>query len=237
MIYKKIPAYLAALVLTFSPLVNADSPSINESLSGVTTSVSGVITPVDNKWFNSPFAKMAGVDVAAFIRHASNRYKSQFTITDKQAVAEIDNILVKHFGARGRIAREKNNYLRSLYSQSSTLMVNGYPMTAGILVSIARVNPSFSHSLGGNALASYFDAWIQEEDCGEEQCGFSQEQARNAQVVLSGLRPELQLAARLRMLGINYGDPIAMHAGKAALGAMGVTASERALIDNALTVN
>jgi hypothetical protein len=237
MIYQKIPAYLAAVVLTVSPMVNADSPFNSESLSGMNTPVQTVITPVDNKWFNSPFAKITGVDVAAFIRHAASRYKGQFTISDKKAVAEIDNILVKQFGARGRIAKEKNNYLRSIYSHSSTLMVNGYPMTAGILVSIARVHPSFPHSPGGNALASYFDAWIQEEDCGEEQCGFSAEQTRKAQVVLSGLRPEIQLAARLRMLGINYGDPIAMHAGKAALGALGVTASERVLIDNALTVN
>lgn len=178
--------------------------------------------------------KKAGVDVPALIRQAATKYQGRFKLTEKQAVTQMDEMLVKQYAARGRIANEKNAYLKSLYYQSATLLLNGYPIAGGTLVSIARVQPAFVQSAGGQGLANFVDAMLDDDE--EADMAEFMARTRKAQAILRTLRPDLMLPAQIRVVGEIYHDNIAVDAGKAGLDALGATTAERKVIDKALKV-
>lgn len=208
MIHQKMAAYLAAAVLAM-PVFLASSH----------------VSAAD---------KRAGVDVQALIRQAATKYQGRFKLTEKQAVTQMDTMLVQQYAARGRIANEKNAYLKSLYYQSATLLLNGYPIAGGTLVSIARVQPAFVQSPGGHGLANFVDAMLDDDE--EADMAAFMDRTRKAQAVLRGLRPDLQLTAQIRVVGEIYHDNIAVDAGKAGLDALRATTAERKVIDKALKV-
>lgn len=176
------------------------------------------------------------VDVPALIRQASTKYQGQFKLSERQAVAQMDSMLVQQYAAAGRIANEKNAYLKGLYYQASTLLLNGHPIAGGTVVAIARIQPAFSQSPGGRGLAHFVDAMLAGDE--EEDADLVEYMARTkrAQAVLRGLRPELQVVAQLRVVGEIYHDEIAVDVGKAGLTALNATAAERKTIEQAIKV-
>ncbi|MDH0342164.1 hypothetical protein [Chromobacterium haemolyticum] len=176
--------------------------------------------------------KKASVDVPTLIRQASIKYQGRFKLTEKQAVTQMDSMLLRQYVAGGRIANEKNAYLKSLYYQSATLLLNGYPIAGGTLISIARIQPGFKQSPAGQGLANFVDAMLDDDE--EADMAEFMERAKKAQSILLKLRPELQLSAQLRVIGEIYRDSIAVDAGNAGLNVLQATPAERKVIDKAL---
>lgn len=174
------------------------------------------------------------VDIPALIRQASTKYQSTFKMPEKQAVSQMDGMLVKQYAAGGRIANEKNAYLKSLYYQASTLLMNGYAIAGGTVVAIARVQPGFSQSAAGRGMASFVDAMLAGDEEEDADLVAYMERTKKAQAVLRDLRPELQLVAQLRVVGEIYHDDIAVDAGNAGLVALGASPTERKVIDKAI---
>ncbi|KAG0186589.1 hypothetical protein DFQ28_007594 [Apophysomyces sp. BC1034] len=174
------------------------------------------------------------VDIPALIRQASTKYQGAFKMPEKQAVSQMDGMLVKQYAAASRIANERNAYLKSLYYQASTLLMNGYPIAGGTVVAIARVQPGFSQSAAGRGMASFVDAMLAGDEEEDADLVAYMERTKKAQSVLRDLRPELQLVAQLRVVGEIYHDDIAVDAGNAGLVALGASPAERKVIDKAI---
>lgn len=186
---------------------------------------------------NSSATEIVGggaVDVPALIRSAAVKYQARFKLTDKQAVAQLDGMLQQQYAAAGTLAGTKDAYLKALYYQAAGLLMNGYPIAGGTLVSIARIQPGFAQSQGGKGLAHFVDAMLAPSD--EEDVDMVQFRTRasKAQQVLKSLRPELYLVAQLRVMGDIYRDDIAVSAGNLGLDRLAATTVERRIIDDAL---
>ncbi len=175
-------------------------------------------------------------DVPALIKRATAKYQGKFKLSEKQAVAQMDDMLIRQYASGGRIVAEKNAYLKSLYYQGTTLILNGYPIAGGTVVSIARSQPAYNQSPGGQGLANFVDAMLAPSD--EEDAELAQylDRTKKAQAILRALRPELQLVAQIRVIGAIYNDDIAVDGGKLGLDLLGASAAERKIVDQALGV-
>jgi hypothetical protein len=176
----------------------------------------------------------AAVDVPVLIRTASEKYQGRFKLTDKQAVAQLDGMLQQQYAAAGSLAGTKDAYLKALYYQAAGLLMNGYPIAGGTLVSIARIQPGFSQSQGGRGLAHFVDAMLAPSDEEDADMVEFRTRASKAQQVLKSLRPELYLVAQLCVMGEIYRDDIAVSAGNLGLDRLIATIAERRVIDAAL---
>lgn len=179
----------------------------------------------------------ASIDVPTLIKQVTVKHHGIMKLSEKQAVAQLDAMLIQQYAAQGPISAEKNAYLKSLYYQAATLLMNGYPIAGGTIVSIARIQPGFSQSPGGHGLANFVDAMLQPSD--EEDAVLEQymDRTKKAQSVLRELsRQELQLVAQLYVVGYIYHDDIAIEAGKSGFAALKITVAERKVIDKAIKV-
>ena len=175
----------------------------------------------------------APLDVPGVIGAASAKYQPRFKLSEKQAVAQLDGMLLQQYAAGGSISGTKDAYLKSLYYQAATLLMNGYPIAGGTVVSIARIQPGFPKSPGGRGLAHFVDAMLAPDEEDGDMLQF-QERASKAQVVLKAMRPDLRLVAQLRVMGEIYHDDLAVDAGNSGLKALNANAADRVLIDQAL---
>lgn len=176
----------------------------------------------------------SGLDVPALIKQASQKYQGDFKISDKQAVAQLDDMLTQQYVAGGRLVNEKNAYLKSLYYQAAALLMNGYPIAGGTIVAIARTRPEFRASPGGRGLAHFVDAMLSPAEDDDTDLVEYQRRAQKARAVLAPLRPALQVIAQVRVMGEIYRDDIAIAAGKTGLESMSLTKAERDVIERAL---
>jgi len=181
---------------------------------------------------DAPAAKQA--DVPALIRTASLAYQPKFKLSDKQAVSQLDGMLTQQYGAGGGLANTKDAHLKALYYQAAGLLMNGYPIAGGTVVSVARIQPGFAQSPGGRGLAHFVDAMLAPSDEEDTDMVAFRTRASAAQQQLKSLRPELYLAAQLRVIGEIYRDDIAVSAGKLGLTQLGATPAELRVVDQAL---
>lgn len=175
------------------------------------------------------------VDIAQVIHEAAHRKAGSMKVGTAQAVHRLDDILVSDYGARGRIVGESNAELKGLYTQAASLLMNGHPIAGGTLVVIARQEPAYARSACGPALGAFVDgmlAPVGESDDGS--LGEFAQRASKARAILAKLRPELQMAAQLRVMGAIYHDDIAVDAGKTALGIQQASPAEKAVVEAAL---
>lgn len=170
------------------------------------------------------------IDYPAIFKQAASNF--QFKFNERQAVAQMDQMLVQQYAA-GRIATEKDAYLKTLFYQAASLLMNGHPIAGGTVVAIARQQPAFRTSAAGRGMADFVDAMLSgDEDEGDELAEFAV-QTKKAQVILKSLRPALQLSAQLRVIGEIYHDDVAVRAGEIALKQLHVTPAEEKIINSA----
>ncbi|MDQ1090602.1 hypothetical protein QE400_000015 [Xanthomonas sacchari] len=172
--------------------------------------------------------------MADVIRSAATKHAATQKVDAGSAVRRLDDLLVGDYGASGRIANERDPVLKSLYTQAARLLMNGNAIAGGTMVVIASQEASFRRSAVGPALQSFVGIMLTPAD--EEDtvlAGFTA-RADRARAQLRSLRPELQMAAQLRVMGAIYNDAIAMDAGDAALSRLSATEGERAVVAGAL---
>jgi hypothetical protein len=175
------------------------------------------------------------VDPVQLIRKASGKYQGKFKLTERAAVVQMDSMLTEQYGSRGRIANERDAYLKSLYYQAAGLLLNGHPIAGGTLVSVARNEPGFAQSPVGSSFASFVDAMLQPTEDDPDLLELQQRRER-ARKVLAGLRADLRFYADLWLVGNIYRDEIAVDAGKLGVDAMKALVYERKTIQRALAV-
>ncbi len=173
------------------------------------------------------------VDPVALIKKASAKYRGSFKVNEQTAVAQMDTMLTEQYSSSGRISNEKDANLKSLYYQAATLLLNGYPIAGGTLVSVARNDRRFSQSPAGRGMASFVDAMLQPSD---EDTDLLEMQKRTdtARDIYKDLRPDLRFYVDLWVVGHIYLDNIAVDAGKSGVDTMKATATERKIIQKAL---
>jgi len=172
------------------------------------------------------------VDPVALIKQASTKYQGKFKTSERDAVAQMDGMLTQQYMSRGRIATERNAYLKNLYYQAATLLMNGYPIAGGTIVSVAKNDQAFSSSPVGVGMVSFIDAMLQPTDDDEDLLAM-QEQTRVARQAIQGIRTDLKFYAHLLLVGTIYHDDIAIDAGKLGLKAMKASKAEMKVIQDA----
>lgn len=175
------------------------------------------------------------IDPVALVKAAASRRQGSFKVSERQAVEQMDAMLTQQYSARGRISNERDAYLKSLYYQASMLLLNGYPIAGGTLVSVARNDARFGQSAAGPGMAAFVDAMLQPTDEDPDLLDL-QKRMERARAGLKDLRPDLRFYADLWVVGSIYRDDIAVDAGKAGAEAMKVTAAEKKVIQKALAV-
>lgn len=175
------------------------------------------------------------IDPVALIKKAAVKHQGHFKLSERSAVAQMDTMLTEQYAARGRISNERDAYLKSLYYQAATLLLNGYPIAGGTLVSVARNEPRFGQSAAGPGMAAFVDAMLQPTDEDPDLLDL-QKRMERARSGLKDLRTDLRFFADLWVVGSIYRDDIAVDAGKLGVEAMKATAAEKKAIQKALTV-
>ena len=173
------------------------------------------------------------VDYPAVFKQAASSY--QFKINERQAVAQMDRMLVQQYAA-GRIATEKDAYLKTLYYQAAMYLMNGHPIAGGTVVAIARQQPAFRSSPAGRGMADFVDAMLSGDEDEDDELAVFAERTKKAQALLKSVRPAIQLEAQLRVIGEIYHDDVAVRAGEIALKQLRVTPAEQKIISSALAV-
>ncbi|MCE4289794.1 hypothetical protein LYZ96_11880 [Xanthomonas hortorum pv. vitians] len=179
-------------------------------------------------------AQAAAFDMADVIRDSAAKYAATQKVDAGSAVKRMDDLLVRDYGARGRIASEHDPRLKSLYTQAARLLMNGNAISGGTLIVIASQESGYSGSKVGPALQAFIGAMLMPAD--EEDMVLREFTARadKARSKLGVLRPELQMAAQLRVMGAIYHDPVAVDAGVVSLDMLSATADEEGAVAGAL---
>lgn len=178
---------------------------------------------------------MISIDPVALVKKATAKYQGRFKLNERSAVSQMDAMLTEQYASRGRISNERDAYLKSLYYQAATLLLNGYPIAGGTIVSVARNEPRFVQSPAGPGMAAFVDAMLQPTDEDTDLLEL-QERMNRARKGLEGLRSDLRFYADLWVVGSIYRDEIAVDAGRLGVEAMKATAAERKAIQKALAV-
>jgi len=173
------------------------------------------------------------IDPVALVKKATAKYQGRFKTSERAAVSQMDAMLTEQYAARGRISNERDAYLKSLYYQAATLLLNGYPIAGGTIVSVARNEARFSQSPAGPGMAAFVDAMLQPTDEDPDLLELQQRMNR-ARAVVKDLRADLRFFADLWVVGSIYHDDIAVDAGRLGVDAMKATAAERKAIQKAL---
>jgi len=181
-----------------------------------------------------PAATVADAEpnMAALIVQVADSRTAQLKLTAKQAVAQMDPILANQYRA-GKISSEPNAELKSFYYQAARLLMNGYPIAGGTLVSLTRNKPAFANSAAGRGLASFTDAMLSPTEDDDEDMVTFMRKAKAARQVIMSLRPALRLAAQLKVIGAIYRDDIAVEAGTRGLAQAKATPAELAIVERA----
>lgn len=175
------------------------------------------------------------IDPVALIKKAAVKHQGRFKLSERAAVAQMDAMLTEQYAARGRISNERDAYLKSLYYQAATLLLNGYPIAGGTLISVARTEPRFGQSAAGPGMAAFVDAMLQPTDEDPDLLDL-QKRMERARSGVKDLRADLRFYADLWVVGSIYRDDIAIDAGKLGVEEMKATAAEKKAIQKALTV-
>ncbi|MDH0071195.1 hypothetical protein N7359_01395 [Stenotrophomonas maltophilia] len=180
-------------------------------------------------------AQAPAFDMADVIRVSAAKHAATQKVDAGSAVKRMDDLLVRDYGARGRIASERDPRLKSLYTQAARLLMNGNAISGGTMVVIASQEPGFSGSPVGPALQAFIGAMLMPADEEDMVLVEFTERANKARAKLGALRLELQMAAQLRVMGAIYHDPIAVDAGVVALKKLSASAAEEGAVAAALT--
>jgi len=70
-------------------------------------------------------AQAPAFDMADVIRVSAAKHAATQKVDAGSAVKRMDDLLVRDYGARGRIASERDPRLKSLYTQAARLLMNG----------------------------------------------------------------------------------------------------------------
>lgn len=173
------------------------------------------------------------IDPVALIKKSTAKHQGHFKLSERQAVSQMDGMLTQQYASRGRISNERDAYLKSLYHQAAMLLLNGYPIAGGTIVSVARNEPAFAKSPVGAGIASFVDAMLQPTDEDPDLLELQQRMER-ARAELKDMRGDLRFYADLWVVGSIYRDDIAVDAGKAGVESMKATPAERKAIAQAL---
>lgn len=173
------------------------------------------------------------IDPVVLIKKSTVKYQGTFKLSERSAVSQMDAMLTEQYASRGRISNEKDAYLKTLYYQAATLLLNGYPIAGGMVVSVARNSPRFAQSQSGSGMASFVDAMLQPTDEDTDLLEM-QKRMERARTILKDLRTDIRFYADLWVVGSIYRDDIAVDAGKMGVEVMKATAAERKMIKKAL---
>lgn len=165
------------------------------------------------------------LDPVVLIQKATVKYQGGFKVGARDAVAQMDSMLTQQYLARGRIANERDAHLKGLYYQSSVLLMNGYPIAGGTIVSVARNDAAFQSSPVGPGFASFVDAMLQPTDEDPDLLSMH-EKTLAVKEAIKSLRPNIQFFAELQLVGAIYHDAIAQEAGAEGIKAIGARPSE-----------
>lgn len=174
-------------------------------------------------------APAAEVDMARVIRDVGRKAPGML-IAAPQAAQRMDRMLAADYGARGSIAGERDVRLKSLYVEAAHLMLNGYTIAGGTLVMIARQEAAFARSPVGPAYVQFVNAMLAPTSEHDDELTPLAARAAKGRALLGPVRPRLQMAAQLTLMGGLYGDAVAEKAGREALRLQGATPAELAAI-------
>lgn len=173
-------------------------------------------------------------DVPALVRQASKKYQAKFKTPGPQALRQLDDILVSQYHSKGRMASEKNGYLKQLYAQSAELLMNGYPIAGGTVISVARELPVYKTSPAGVAMARFVDTMLTPSEEEDADLAKFQQRTQKGLTALKGIRPDLRIVAQMRVVGDVYQDPIAVDAGMLGLKKLNASRDEMEFIMRAV---
>ena len=196
--------------------------------------VGAILALVVNASAAAPMVLSERADVSQLIEEATVPYRATFQVSLAQAVEHMDGIL-KQYHSRGSIKAEPDANLKSLYFRAAHLILNGYPIAGGTLISLARTSSAFAGSPAGRAFAAFVDAMLAPSSEPDDILGDYKRRADKAlAIVIAGLRPELHLTSALWVVGVIYDDAIAVDAGRTGVARTGVTEAEDAVLQRAL---
>ena len=175
------------------------------------------------------------IDPVVLIKKSTTKHQAHFKLNERQAVSQMDGMLAQQYASRGRISSERDAYLKGLYHQAAMLLLNGYPIAGGTIISVARNEPAFAKSPVGAGMASFVDAMLQPTDEDPDLLELKQRMER-ARAELKDMRGDLRFYADLWVVGSIYRDDIAVDAGKAGVESMKATPAERKAIRKALAI-
>lgn len=175
---------------------------------------------------------------AVIYKQATMQPQRHLDQSQESTVQNMDRMLKEQYGSIGQINAEPDTYLRDLYQKASWLLLNGYPISGGTMIQIARTKPAFKQSAIGPYLVRFVDTLLAPtEDDGDEFGLLKHSQI--AKQVLTGLAPlpnRLQMLAQLHVIGKLYHDEIAYQAGLTALKARMPSEAEWSVVKNQLDV-
>jgi len=177
------------------------------------------------------------IDVVIY-KQATTQPQQHLDQSKENSVLNMDRMLKEQYGSIGQIGSESDPYLKDLYEKSAWLLLNGYPISGGTMIQIARTKPAFKQSLIGPYLVRFVDTLLAPtEDDGDEFGLLKHSQI--AKRVLTGLAPlpnRLQMPAQLHVIGKLYHDEIAYQAGLTALKARTPSEAEWSVVKHQLDV-
>lgn len=179
-------------------------------------------------------APAGAVDIAQEVRDATRRTAGALSVPAATSVQRLDQMLLREYGARGRISGERDVKLKALYVQSAHLLMNGYPIAGGTVAVIARQEQAFAGSRAGPALVAFVNAMLAPTGEPDDDLGAFAARAARARTALAPVRPALRMGAELRVMGAIYDDAVAVEAGKQILRRQSATAAELAAVAKAL---
>lgn len=171
--------------------------------------------------------------VVAQIRQELQAVQGRLAVPPAKAVAMLDRMLVQQYGATGHLAAEPDITLKPDYYAAATLLLNGYPIAGGTVVSSLRQEPAWRTSPSAPALGAFVNAML--TPTGEDDLDLLAFQ-RKAAAVKQGLRSlpfEIRFPAEVMLVGEIYGDAIATKAGSRVLESQTPSAAVRSQVESA----
>ena len=200
---------------------------------GTMKHVKGILAVVAMLWMGVaaaapvPTTPDVTAQVVARIRSGLREVQPHLGVPTHKAVTMLDAMLVQQYGAKGHLANEPDATLKPGYYEAATLLMNGYPIAGGTLVSALRQTPAWRRSASAPALGAFVDAMLAPTDEEDADLIAFQKKARAIDAGLRTLPFAVRFPAQVWLMGEVYHDAIATRAGQDVLNGTSPTAAQR----------
>lgn len=148
-------------------------------------------------------------------------------VPPNKAVNMLDGMLLQQYGAKGHLTSEPDAALKQGFYEAATLLMNGYPIAGGTLVSALRQTPAWQRSPSARALGAFVDAMLMPTDEDDSDLIAFQKRAKAIDAGLKALPFNIRFPAQVWLLGEIYHDAMAERAGQDVLKASAPTPAQQ----------